>query len=109
MKDLSILRLADLYGTALTEKQRAMVSDYYERDFSLSEIAENHGVSRQAVHAALTLAAESLKGYEEKFGFCSFLHELNEKLAALAENGSDEFSQRIELVLEWIRSKYGTV
>ena len=105
MKDLSFLRLADIYGRALTEKQREILSDYYERDFSLSEIAENNGVSRQAVYAALCSAEESVKGYEENFGFCAFLHTLCEKLSALAQNGGEG----AEDLLEWVRSNYGTV
>ena len=108
VKNLAILRLADLYGKALTEKQREILSDYYERDFSLSEIAENSGVSRQAVYAALSSAEESVKSYEEKFGFCAFLHTLCEKLSAVkhADGNADGV---VEEVLDWIRSNYGTV
>lgn len=108
MKDLSILGLADLYGKALTEKQREILADYYERDFSLSEIAENNGISRQGVYAALTTAEESVKSYEEKFGFYAFLHALNEKLTALKTAESD-IGSRVDETLEWIRSNYGTV
>ena len=100
------MRLADLYGRALTEKQREILSDYYERDFSLSEIAENSGVSRQAVYAALTAAEESVKDYEEKFGFCAFLHTLCEKLSALKTDGANNDAEDL---LEWVRSNYGTV
>ncbi|MDE7394609.1 MAG: DNA-binding protein [Clostridiales bacterium] len=108
MKDLSILALSDLYGRALTEKQREILADYYERDFSLSEIAENYGISRQGVYAALSTAEASVKDYEAKFGFYAFLHALNEKLTALKVTGSDVASG-VEDILEWIRSNYGTV
>ena len=40
-KDYTIAYLFDLYGAALTDKQRALVEYYYNDDLSLSEISEN--------------------------------------------------------------------
>ena len=41
--------LLDLYGETLTEKQRSYLDCYYNNDLSLSEIAENEGITRQGV------------------------------------------------------------
>ena len=112
MKDLSILALSDVYGDALTVRQHEMLSDYYERDFSLSEIADNAGISRQAVHAAIRQAEDSLKGYESKFGVCAFVSELYRRLNDVrSEKGalSDSAVQKIAALEDFIRSKYGSV
>ncbi|MDE6398712.1 MAG: hypothetical protein K2L51_05270 [Clostridiales bacterium] len=112
MKDLSFLALLDVYGEALTAKQHEMLSDYYERDFSLSEIADNAGISRQAVHAAIKQAEDSLNGYESKFGVCAFVSELYKRLNDMcSEEGalSDSARQKIAALEDFIRSKYGSV
>ena len=107
MKDFTYLELSDIYGSALTEKQREIISDYYARDFSLTEIAENRGVSRQAVHYALKQAQDSLNGYETKFGFMSFLRELTVKLDGAIERGGNECG--LNEIADFIRSNYGTI
>ena len=41
--------LLQIYGAMLTEKQYGLLDDYYNNDLSLSEIAENYDITRQAV------------------------------------------------------------
>ena len=48
-KNLAYSVLLDFYGPALTEKQRAILTEYYDEDLSLAEIAENFGITRQGV------------------------------------------------------------
>lgn len=60
--------LYDLYGPLLTDRQRRMVELRFFDDWSLSEIAEELGVSRQAVNDALRRTLAQLEGYEEKLG-----------------------------------------
>lgn len=57
-------RLFDLYGGLLTHRQREMVELYYFDNLSLAEIAEELGVSRQAIHDNLRRAEEQLEAYE---------------------------------------------
>ena len=68
MKDLTISLLLDFYGNLLPDKQLDMMEEYYGDDLSLSEIAENHGITRQGVHDNIKRAALELKSYEEKLG-----------------------------------------
>lgn len=56
----------DCYQDLLTDKQQEYLSLYYEEDLSLSEIAEDLDVSRNAVHDNLKRAVHSLEEYENK-------------------------------------------
>ncbi len=66
MKDLKYLQLWDCYGGLLTENQREICEMYYMLDLSLSEIAEQKGVSRQNISETLKASRELLDFYEEK-------------------------------------------
>lgn len=62
-------RLGDLfafYGPLLTAGQQAYFEEYYYDDLSLSEIAENHGVSRAAVYDNLKRSSRLLEKYERR-------------------------------------------
>ena len=58
--------LYDFYGELLTEHQRKIYEDVVLNDMSLSEIAEEQGISRQGVHDLVKRCSQTLKGYEEK-------------------------------------------
>ena len=60
--------LFDKYGGLLTEKQRGVMEHYHEENLSLSEIAEEYGISRAAVHDALKKAENKLAEYESVLG-----------------------------------------
>ena len=66
---LHYLALWDAYGPLLTELQREICELYYSLDLSLSEIAEEKGVSKQAVSDTLKKSRELLDSYEEKLHF----------------------------------------
>jgi len=67
-KVLRIGRLYDFYGSLLTDKQQECLEMHYLNDLSLSEIADEFGVSRQAVHDILRRAEQTLEEYESKLG-----------------------------------------
>ena len=46
-KNLAYSVLLDFYGPVLTDKQRVILTEYYDEDLSLAEIAENLGITRQ--------------------------------------------------------------
>ena len=68
-KNVKISILCQLYGKLLSEKQLEFIDDYYNNDLSLSEIAENHGITRQAVRDMLKKGEKKLFEYEEKLLF----------------------------------------
>ena len=63
-KKVDLAFLSAFYGGLLTEKQRRVLSLHCEEDLSLGEIAEEVGISRQAVHETLTRAAAKLNEME---------------------------------------------
>lgn len=63
---LYITTLYDYYGELLTEKQKEYFEDYYFNNLSLSEIAENNDISRNAIHKQIKDSISKLEKYEEK-------------------------------------------
>ena len=61
-----ISQLFDIYGSLLTDKQRGIFALYYAEDLSITEIAEENGISRAAVHDAIKAAEKALLDYEKK-------------------------------------------
>lgn len=70
MDESRVLRsvLLDFYGRLLTDRQRACCELYYNEDLSLSEIAEQCGISRQGVWDNIRRADAALEEFEEKTG-----------------------------------------
>ena len=58
--------LMPFYLKLLTERQQEILKLYYYEDLSLTEIAENLGISRNGVYDTLKKAESSLKDYEDK-------------------------------------------
>ncbi len=104
------IMLLDFYGELLTEKQRQCCELHYNEDLSLSEIAEQSGISRQGVWDNLRRAEAALREFEEKTGLVrrfleqrAELEELRkqmEELCALTEGRAGELAGRILRRLE---------
>lgn len=60
--------LYDFYGALLKENQRRMYEAYILEDYSITEIAEEMGITRQGVHDAVKRATKQLGEYEERLG-----------------------------------------
>ena len=104
-KDLSISILMDFYGNLLTKKQLETLDMYYNSDLSLSEIAEETGISRQGVRDTIKRGEKQLAEFEEKLGLAQkFLDvlksvdEMNEIIETLRV--SDENRGKIERIKE---------
>ncbi|MGV3489628.1 MAG: putative DNA-binding protein [Tuberibacillus sp.] len=67
-KTMRINALYDFYQPLLTHKQREYMDLYYADDYSLGEIAEMFGVSRQAVYDNLKRTESALEAFETKLG-----------------------------------------
>ena len=93
MKDLTISLLLDFYGNLLPDKQLDMMEEYYGDDLSLSEIAENHGITRQGVHDNIKRAASELKSYEEKLGLLKRFSDISDAANNIKNILSSEFTE----------------
>lgn len=60
--------LLDFYAPLLTERQQELMNAYYLDDLSLGEIAQDAGISRQAVHDQIKRAEQALLASEERLG-----------------------------------------
>lgn len=74
-KMVEIGLLFEQYKDLLTDKQREMVSLYYEEDYSLGEISENLNVSRQGIYDTLKRSEKILKDYDNKLNLIYKLQE----------------------------------
>ncbi len=77
--------LLDTYGGLLTDKARETLSLYLNEDWSITEIGDELGVSRQAVHDSLQRGLEHLERFEEQLGIASTNEKLRSKLRALEQ------------------------
>ncbi len=84
-KNWELSYLLDFYGDVLTEKQRDVMEQYYNADFSLSEIAENFGITRQGVRDSIKRGEAILLDLEEKVGFAKRYRSMQEDLQQLGE------------------------
>ena len=97
-KDLSVATLLDTYGNMLTPRQRDVVGYYYCDDLSLAEIAENEGITRQAVRDLIRRAVAQLTEMEQKLGFVSKMQSVYtavEGIRAAADGCSSDAAQSI--------------
>ena len=97
--------LYDFYGELLTEHQRRIYEDAVYNDMSLSEIAEQAGISRQGVHDLIRRCDRALADYEEKLHLVKRFSVVKEKvkeLEILAKKEAGSTSSQIVKLAEEI-------
>jgi len=77
---MEISTLYAFYGMLLTEKQREALRLHYCEDWSLAEVAENFGVTRQSVHELIMRSSQKMERYEKLIGSISLAKRVNEHL-----------------------------
>ena len=86
---LYLSTLFDLYGALLTEKQQECLRLHLFEDFSLSEIGEELGISRQAVYDNIHRSEKAMESYEQKLGLAARYNEERQELAKIYESIKD--------------------
>jgi len=106
---MELIWLLDFYGPMLSLRQRELLAMYCEEDMSLSEIADQQGVTRQAVYDAVNKAERKLNQAEAELGLVRRYTALRTVLAQCLEHlrrvkplpGSEgQYSAALEKLLE---------
>lgn len=110
LKDkVKISMLCEYYGKLLTAKQYMFLNDYYNNDLSLSEIADNNEITRQAVRDIIKKGENKLFQYEEKLSFMKRMLKQNKKIAKILSELTKiqkEYSDKqIATILEQIKKE----
>lgn len=77
--------LFDFYGDVLTDRQKEFYDLYYNEDLSLSEIAENNGITRQGVRDVIVRAEAILTDLEDKTGLIKRFHAMRGQLQQIMD------------------------
>ena len=108
-KHVEISMLCQIYGKLLTQRQYDCIVDYYNNDLSLSEIAENNHITRQAVRDIIKKGENKLFEFEEKLLIMKRMlnqekqiQEILLELSKIQETSSDK---KIEKILNNIRKE----
>ena len=106
---VQISMLCQLYGKLLTKKQYEFIDDYYNNDLSLSEIAENNGITRQAVRDIIKKGEKKLFEYEEKLLFMKRMlnqeKKIEQVLSELTKIQKDSSDKKVANILESIKKE----
>ena len=99
-KNMRYCLLLDFYGEVLSDNQREMMDLYYNEDFSLSEIADEIGITRQGVRDAVRRAEDMLDSLEDKLGLIARFDRLRAQRDEILEILSDETSPKDTVIKE---------
>ena len=92
---VEIANLLEIYSSLLSEKQKEYLIDHFENDLSLSEIAKNNNVSRQAIYDNIKRGVTLLYDYEDKLKFYQLKKNIMGELVKLKENFTKENLEKI--------------
>ena len=108
-KKVEISMLWQIYGKLLTEKQYEYIDYYYNNDLSLSEIAENDNITRQAVRDIIKKGERKLFEYEEKLLFMKKTINQEQKIQQVLWNltkiQKDSSDKQVTSILEEIKKE----
>jgi predicted DNA-binding protein YlxM (UPF0122 family) len=96
--------LYDFYGELLKDNQKVIYEDYILNDLSLSEIAEQQGISRQGVHDIIKRCSTQLMNYEEKLHLIEKFERTKSNVSRIKDlakqmKGTNDFNQIGEIEL----------
>ena len=89
--------LYDCYKDLLTDKQRSYFCDYYQYNLTLSEMALNYNISRNAIHRQIKKIVDLLEFYESKL---SIISKNNEIMDLIKSTNDDKLISEIERIIE---------
>ena len=101
--------LCAFYGSLLTERQRTALQLHCDEDWSLAEVADHLGVSRQNVHELITRSMQKLSQYESKLGgvaqskrITQQLHQVKQQLKSAEKLSQGDIQAHLQSALTQI-------
>ena len=108
-KKVQIGMLCEIYGNLLTKRQQSIINDYANADLSLTEIAENNNITRQAVNDIVKKGENKLLEYEQKLGIMKKtinqekqIQNILSELSKITDTSSDK---KVEKILNSVRKE----
>lgn len=109
METAELILLYDYYGDLLTDRQKEVFELRYNQDFSLGEIGQELGITRQAAHDNLSRTEALLKNMEVKTGCVRRDMQCRRAIAGvkeaaneLGQNSNEEVKKLADRILEAI-------
>lgn len=95
-------KLFEIYGELLSDDRQKIMTDYFQFNMTLAEIAKEREISRQAVLDAIDKSCKKLKIYEQKLNVLKNQEELKLKLEEVKLLAQKELLAEIEEKVERI-------
>lgn len=94
-------KLFSVYGKLLSEDRQKIMTDYFEFNMTLVEIAQERNISRQAVLDAVDKSCKKLEEFENVLHISAKKDSLEELLLANSDNPQyKEFISKVEQILK---------
>ena len=111
MKDMMFPVLLDTYGVLLTDRKREILDYYYNEDYSLAEISEITGISRQGVRDAIKKSEDEIYFFESKLKIVeksqeqtAQIDEISALLKEMSETVEAPLRSKIDKALEMLNN-----
>ena len=98
-----LIILFDYYGELLSDSQKNYFIDYYFHNLTLSEIAENNNVSKNAVSKDLKLATSKLEDFDSKL---KLIDKDKKIINLIKKEGNEELLEKINNILDLYEDEY---
>ena len=103
---VELTRLYDVYGPLLSDHKKEIFESYILDEYSLKEIAEQVGMSRQGVRDIVIRCSKELNGFEEKLGFLKKMDMISATLESLKDDvlsiTPEETAEAVSRVIEML-------
>lgn len=101
--------LCEMYKNLLTKRQQSILNDYFNEDLTLTEIAENNNITRQAVNDIVKKGESKLLEYEQKLGIMKKTinreKQIQVILSELSKITDDSSDKKVEKILNSVRKE----
>ncbi len=106
-KDMKFPLLLDIYGVLLSDRKREILDYYFNEDYSLAEISELTGISRQGVRDSIRKSKDELYELESKLKIAeknetsaSLLRSVIADLNDLSTDADKEVENRLKCMID---------